>query len=194
MRHRSCALVLGAMLMLQLSRASADPATGGEAPVAQPVAVDSQRWYGWQVLSAYAASDALLVLGATKDSEGLTAFGAIGVVFAGPIVHWVHGHGWRGLGSYLISSTAAGLSFGVAMMTNGGCPHDHGPGDPENVEKDDCDASAWFLAPIAFAQVLDAVWLGWEGSSNVVLSKEPSVAPIVSAIPGGGMAGVVGRF
>lgn len=93
------------------------------------------RWYGWQTLVGVGASDSLIVAGiisAANDGAdlfsgrtiGLTVAGLAGHVFSGPIVHWAHGFGNRGvssLGMNLLLPTA-GMWIGYALGSAGDRP------------------------------------------------------------------------
>jgi hypothetical protein len=77
-------------------------------------------WYGWQTLLVYAASTTVGLAagfaGGASDSGGLlftgTTIGGTGLVFGGPIVHWVHGNTSRGF-------AALGLNFGATLASGG---------------------------------------------------------------------------
>ncbi len=72
--------------------------------VPMPAPKNVTRWYGWKTIIGVASSDVLAVAGALT-ALGSSVGGAIlfvglsGHVLTGPIVHWSHGHVWKGFSS-----------------------------------------------------------------------------------------------
>ena len=88
-----------------------------------------QEWYGWQTLSADAAS-LLLAIGAIAGSQSSGEVGsAMGVTslgmyaFGGPITHFVHGNPVRGVGSFVMRGGLPFI-FGAVGMNLEDCPSD----------------------------------------------------------------------
>jgi hypothetical protein len=114
------------------------PHAGGverRAPRARPVPSDEvdpemrQEWYGWQTLSADAAS-LLLAIGAIAGSQssgevasamGVTSLGMY--AFGAPITHFAHGNPVRGVGSFVMRGGLPFI-FGAVGMGLEDCPSD----------------------------------------------------------------------
>jgi hypothetical protein len=77
-------------------------------------------WYGWQTLLVLGGSTALglstTLGGGVSGSSGVAlvggSIGGAGLLFGGPIVHWVHGNTARGF-------VALGINFGAPVLGSG---------------------------------------------------------------------------
>ena len=86
------------------------PAGWTQPPIPYPAEVRSgprleSRWYGWQTLLAD-GSALLLASGASVPVY----------VLGGPVIHWAHGNGWRGVGS-LSLRVGAPVVFAAALVS-----------------------------------------------------------------------------
>jgi hypothetical protein len=114
-------------------RPSRAPRAGADAP--SDDAPSETVWYGWQTLTADAASIALAGLSLASDGRGSEqAFGVTAVsafVLGAPIIHAAHGNWGRGAGSLglRVGMPALGLVVGVLVgsalpRSNTGTPSD----------------------------------------------------------------------
>lgn len=119
MMHRTLATItVSASVLVSSSYAHADepsfvlaqPWANADEPSDQPTTwgrptwnvVDTKSrvtWYGWQTLIGTVIFDALTVVGAASETAPLLGVGLTGRTLMAPTVHWIHGHGLRGLGS-----------------------------------------------------------------------------------------------
>ncbi len=83
----------------------------GHAPLPK---YNQEVWYGWQTLIILGTSSVLLALSPVAAPVTFP-LGLGGASLGGPIVHWAHGHGLRGLGvlGMHLGGTALGGLFGV---------------------------------------------------------------------------------
>jgi hypothetical protein len=116
-RLLSCSATAAA-LCLSLFAGSAAAQSVAPAAAERP---EHAGWYGWQTIIGFGVSDAFGVAALVASGSGgdphnsvaaLAIPGALGHVFAGPIVHWSHGHVRRGFASL-------GLTLGSAAVTSG---------------------------------------------------------------------------
>lgn len=175
-------------LVLATHTAAAHPhADTDPHPAATPVEETSYRSH---TLTVDAIGLGLFIAGAASegpDGEDTTASGAlmgaglIGSVLASPIVHAVHGRGWRALGSfgmrYGLASVGALVSMGLASST--------------------CDElfcemqylGAGVVSGLVVASALDAALFTSERRE-----RPPTWAPTVSAHRDGARVGFVATF
>ncbi|HET9987190.1 MAG TPA: hypothetical protein VFQ65_01690, partial [Kofleriaceae bacterium] len=115
-----------AMLATVSAPAFADPPS--LTPLTEPGTVTVTSSYRSQTLTADGLSLAAALLGAglegpngrdTTASNALFPIALLGGAFATPIIHGLHGHGVRAIGSYLLRNAAmgAGAVIGVATAT-----------------------------------------------------------------------------
>jgi hypothetical protein len=158
----------------------------------------SQRWYGWQLLLVDSAGLALGLTAASKSPEAgkdpapdaLAVAGGMYVVgfFVPPIVHFVHGHLFRGLGDLAVRALLA--PTGALVGLAGYCAATRG--------QSGCIANGGaygFLAGVAGAALFDAAALSWDdvpvGSKSV---RREVVVPAFRLVRGGGVLGAMGVF
>lgn len=67
-------------------------------------------WYGWQTLIGTVVFDAVTLIGTATEATPLVGIGLTGRTLMAPTVHWIHGHGLRGLGSL-------GLQVGLPVVS-----------------------------------------------------------------------------
>lgn len=96
------------------------PPPADVAPASTPA--PRQRWYGYQTLIIDATSSALILSTMeTKSSDpGLAVLGGIGYAFGAPLVHAIHGHGykfWRSFGLRVGAPTGLALA-GAAVCSS----------------------------------------------------------------------------
>lgn len=187
---------------------TATPAPYPTLPGATPWALPpTKQWYGWRILIPTIALDATMIstfFAGGKDGPYI-AFGAlVARGITGPIVHLVHGHPLKALGSLALEGALPGVFVGAMYAEVQQCNTSTG-------DDDFCVAPILTLIvamPIALTAgaVIDSTVLAWEDRPNVQ-GPDPkvrwSVAPIalpplrVGAAHAGPMpmgAGVVGTF
>jgi hypothetical protein len=80
----------------------------------------SSKWYGWQTLAADGVSAGLLSIGLVSWTVESTVGGYAGLLLATPVIHVVHGHVGRGIGSFalrlLIPAFGAGVGLGASYL------------------------------------------------------------------------------
>jgi hypothetical protein len=96
------------------------PDTAHPPRVEEPAKVT--RWYGGQTLAVDAASIGAVVLGASSQAVPLAALGFGGYLLGGPIVHFSHGNGGRGLASLTLRIGLPVLGVWAGCGTGGGGP------------------------------------------------------------------------
>jgi hypothetical protein len=144
------------------SAPAAEPLPHGERERAAPAArrEPEREWYGWQTLSADAASFGMMFLGA-ESAPGLVILGLGSFALAPPIIHAVHQGDWTAP-SLALRLGGLGLIFGGAVVAFGGSCLSFGDDEtPSN-----CDERAILGAGMAItglasalsAVVLDAVF------------------------------------
>ena len=173
---RLAAFVALPLLLLAGTAAADEPVAPPSAPPA-PVSTPAEppapsRWYGWQTLSADAATALTTVLVVQTGNAGLAAtnLGA-GFSLGGPIVHLAHGRPLVALGDLAIR--AGGVVLGALVAEAAfNC---HAPSGPPGSENDDhgaygiCQdlavAYGGAIAGVA-AIVVDASALSWDKPST----------------------------
>ena len=165
------------------------PAPEGSAADAPPT---TRVFYGWQNLGADAASIALF--GVTLDAEDGTAAGVLayasvgGYLFGSPLVHALHGHTKRALGSFA-------MRLGVPLALGGitWAVEDH----------EDCTGKENTFC--GFGEGIVPVFVGMLGAGAVMLVDDfglaydekpvgPTWTPTVAASHGGMTFGFAGTF
>lgn len=198
--HRRCAGLAVALLFEAAPVFGAPPAEGHDDLDADevPGPVHEQRWYGWQILVVDGAADALAIATVATHRGGTYpttlagySLAAGGYLFGGPIVHAVHGHGWRTLGSLglRVGAPLGGALLGLLGGAVGTRPSGVDEGGLATIFLGVVGLSVGVIA----AQVLDPVLLG----SEDVPQPQPApvtlrVVPQVDAHSVG--LGVVGGF
>jgi hypothetical protein len=132
-----------------------------------PAPALEQRWYGWQILAVDGAADALAIVTVATHTGGTYpatlagySLAAGGYLFGGPIVHAVHGHGWRTLGSFglRLGAPLGGALLGLLSGVVGTHPSGLDEGGLATLFLGVVGLSVGVIA----AQVLDPVLLGSE--------------------------------
>jgi hypothetical protein len=160
-------------------------------------------WYGWQTLladagvialwaAAYAVDDAKYGSSSKEGYERgtnlLVASGVAVYFLGGPVIHWAHGHGRKGLGSLglRVGLPLGGLIAG-ALLGSVAC----GSGDSEFIPCPVVVGAMGFLGGAIAAPVVDAA----------VVAREPVTQPAGSQLQaafvpsgGGGTFVLAGRF
>lgn len=113
----------------------------------------TKRWYGWQTLGVDALSIGLVAAADPAHSSDLATFGALGFLAGAPVIHGLHGHGEKALGSALlrIGLPAAGGVLGYAATA-----------DDERWTSGLQGFVIGSLVGVGTAIALDAVVLAWE--------------------------------
>lgn len=182
-----------------LAHADEDPATNVPlVPTPSPEGTQADApattrvYYGWQNLGFDAASIALfsLAINADRPAAGNLAYAGLGgYLFGSPLVHALHGHHARALGSLALR---VGVPLGLGALTWA------------VEDKEDCSSSdsAFFCG---LEDVLLPVFLGTLGAGVVVLADDiglaydekpaaPSWTPTFQASKGGVTFGLAGTF
>ena len=94
---------------------------GAGAARGEETAPSETRWYGWQIMLADAAALTLISAGATKDSGGLVAAGAIMFAAVPPVIHFAHQAPGDGLASFLLRTAPFGASLAVFGLLHPDC-------------------------------------------------------------------------
>jgi hypothetical protein len=158
-------------------------------PVAKPT------WYGWQVLAADGATVLGTVGCVAAGGDNACLVPALGYLLVGPIVHGTHGKVGRAFGS---AGLRTGLPLVGAVLGSAAATC-----SPSGGELDFCglpETALGFLAGVATAMVIDAVWAYDEPPVERVAraSSRPSfmsiAQPIASPTVGGATFGLAGRF
>jgi hypothetical protein len=156
------------------------PFASGQTPQPQP------KWYGWQVWAADAASLALTAACVSK-TDGDCLWTLPGYLLAGPIIHGVHNHPGRVLGSVAlrVGAPLVGAYLGLQSVD---CSH---------TDNNACGLGG-FLGGLAVGAVAAVMIDGVLAVDDSTPSPRPtparSVTPTVSVAGGNTVFGVVGRF
>ncbi|HEY0251006.1 MAG TPA: hypothetical protein VGC41_05740 [Kofleriaceae bacterium] len=118
----------------------------------------------------------------------LFATGLLGSVFATPIIHAIHGHGMRGVGSYLLRSGLGMMGMVVAIETKN-C----GSGEFADLFCGFERAPAGFAIGIALAATFDAIALTDETHERPIQSAH-NWTPMIAPQRGGAEVGFAASF
>lgn len=166
------------------------------APSASPA---RQRWYGWQLMLADAASVGLYTWStAGNPLENPSTVGLIGAqlyLFGPPVIHAVmHDKPKTGLASLGLRLGLPLLGAGMSSLIGHGiglrrCPREQGLCQAVAV-----GSAAYIGLGVGYLTAigLDAAWLAWE--DEPVPARAVRWAPVVTPAAGGGWAGVQARF
>jgi hypothetical protein len=158
-------------------------------------ASSQDAWYGWQILVCDGAAFAVGLIGAGMFVAGhdggdgalagtgfvLIATGLAGYAFASPIVHWIHGNVFGGIGSVMGRLAMIGLGVGLTFATVD--------------EYGTATATGPAIAGVAMVggSILDAIFNSRERSAGPHAGMMmPWVGPV--RFGGGVSAGLVGSF
>ena len=136
-------------------------ATASDSP---EIAAPKKRWYGWQTLTADAASITLIAAGISNHSDMLALPGVGGLVAAPSVIHLAHGNYGAAGGSLAMRAAGVPLAAGAGYaIGQAAC-------SPASEDKDvPCSAVTANLALLGaavFAVVLDSAILGYDSGSS----------------------------
>jgi hypothetical protein len=155
-------------------------ATVRDAPA---ITTSKRRWYGWQTLTADAASITLIAAGVSSRSDMAAFTGIASLAVTPSIVHLAHGN-YGAAGGSLAMRVA-----GVPLAAGAGYAIGRAACSPASEDKDvPCSAlTADFtmLGAALFAVVLDSAILGYDSGSNdhEKLIERPRRAAALHIVP-----------
>jgi hypothetical protein len=127
MRPARVALFVGSVAAASLATRGAD-AQEAPPPAAAQAAAPAERepqlqplrraqiWYGWQTLFVDGAGIGMAIAGLATGSTPVNTAGAVTYLFGPPIVHWVHGHGGKGVIDLGLRFLLPLVGFGVGAL------------------------------------------------------------------------------
>jgi hypothetical protein len=194
MRTKPVLLLSATLLIAQAGIASAAPDLLPPPSPAQPPDVDAPGdtvWYGYKLMLADAASVALVMAGASTNSDALAMTGLGGTFLGAPLVHAVEGRGGRAVGSLGLR-----LLMPIAGAALAGWAYDR---DHRDDRECDCMGGAFammggMVLGMGTAMLVDALVLGWRTEAPVSKHKTVALIPSIAVTPGGGSLGLAGRF
>jgi hypothetical protein len=163
-------------------------------PLSEPATVTVTESYRSQTMTADGLALGAALLGAglegpngrdTSASDTLFPLALLGGMFATPIIHGMHGHAARAVGSYFLRSASMGAGMAIAVATASCTPNEFlcgfdriGPG---------------LVGGFVVAAVIDAAFLTDETHEQPVRGGT-AWAPIVTPRQGGATAGFAMAF
>lgn len=182
------------MIFSAVALASGSARAEPTAPSPPVVALDvesvipTKPWYGWQILLAGGATEALAYTGFALGSDPILWAGISLAPFGGPLVHEAHHQGRKAMVSFGmgVGLSLAGGFLGVAV----GCS--------KGREASLCGVGGVLWGALIGEQaatIVDAFALGWERPRQA-WARPPRVriAPTFAIHPGGSTLGVAGSF
>lgn len=190
MRNRLPAALLSLVVATTATATAvaADSSTG-ETTVAAPV---DRHWYGGPILLADGTAVATLMAAARTKNDGvaiaLAGIGLTSYALAPGVLHAVHGHWGRGLGSagLRLALPLVGGFFASQIVHNGTCHYDD----------DSCKISGFVTGVglgVAAAITLDQL-LAFDRHEPAPKPRALVVAPTLALGRGGGSLGLAGAF
>jgi hypothetical protein len=162
----------------------------------------SERWYGWQTLAADAVPATLLVAGVALDdgtSPSLYGAAALTFVVGGPVIHAVHDHAGKALGS--LGLRLALPVVGVVIGSSVAPPLNPCPALPGG-ECEESDSTPVLLGGVfgmTAASIIDSALLAYEAETPAAERRRlatPSLraTPTFAISETGARVGLVGTF
>ena len=151
-------------------------------------AIPPKRWYGWQILLAGGAAEALAYVGFGVRSDPILWAGFSLAPFGGPAVHEAHHQHSTAMVSF---GMGVGLSVaGGFLGTAVGCSK----GRAENL----CGVGGVLWGALIGEQtatIVDAFAFGWARPRQAwARPSRPQIAPTFAILPGGSTLGIAGSF